>query len=87
LDGKKTIRAGEGRVEADGTFQISTYAAFDGAPAGKYAVAVVWRDPPLDKFGRPGPNLLPEKYASPTTSELRVQIKAGTNEVNLNLTK
>ena len=88
IDGKKFNRAGEGRVEADGSFRISTYAAFDGAPAGNYALAVVWRDPPLDKFGRPGPNHLPEKYGSPATSGLRVQVKkSGPNEVNLNLTK
>jgi hypothetical protein len=50
-------------------------------------VAVVWRNPPLDRFGRPGPNLLPEKYGNPSTSDLRVQVKSGSNEVVLNLSK
>jgi predicted phosphodiesterase len=84
---KKTSWTADGMVEADGTFQLSTYRAFDGAPAGEYIATVVWRDPWADAQGRPGPNRLPEKYASPATSGLRVQVRPGQNDFTLNLTR
>jgi len=83
IEGKKMRRVADGLVEADGSFLLTTYKAFDGAPAGSYAVTVVWREP--DDKGRPGPNRLPEKYSRPDTSGLRAQVKSGTNEVVLNL--
>ena len=65
-----------GVVEADGTFNLSTYQAFDGAPAGTYEVSVTWREP----TGK-GASLLPAKYASPSTSGLRAVVTAaGPNE-------
>jgi hypothetical protein len=72
-DGKKYLRGGDAIVDA--------------APAGEYAVTVLWREPWLDAQGRPGNNLIPVKYHRPETSGLRVQVKTGTNELTLNLTK
>lgn len=83
IDGKKMTRAADAIVEADGSYALTTYHAFDGAPAGDYAVAVVWRE--RDAQGRPGPNRLPAKYANPETSGLRFQVKAGPNDINLEL--
>jgi hypothetical protein len=80
-------RAGDAMAEADGTFALSTYTANDGAPAGEYAVTVVWWKPLVDANGKPGPNLLPERYARPETTPLRATVKAGTNEVVLELKK
>jgi len=79
IDGKKMTRAADGLVEADGSFALSTYKAFDGAPAGQYAVAVSWRE-------AGAPNRLPARYADPATSGLRVQVKAEANDVSLDLT-
>jgi hypothetical protein len=86
-DAKRTTRGGDAMAEADGTFTLSTYAANDGAPAGEYAVTVVWWNPPVDADGKPGPNMLPERYARPETTPLKVTVKAGTNEVLLELKK
>ena len=38
----------EGMTEGDGSFRLSTYAAFDGAQEGEYTVTVVWRRPLFD---------------------------------------
>src|SRR5262249_33894553 len=64
---KKGVRA-DGIAEADGSFTLSTYTANDGIPAGEYGVTVVWRKPFYDPAGKPGPNLLPERYARADTS-------------------
>jgi hypothetical protein len=81
-------RTADGMVDADGSFLLSTYTADDGVPAGEYAVSVVWWNPLVDEAGKPGPNLLPGRYATPESSALRVQIKPGIrNEVTLALRK
>ena len=85
IDGKKFTRVADAIAEPDGSFVLSTYKGFDGAPVGEYAVTVVWREPWLDAHGRPGVERLPEKYAKPETSGLRVRIKTGPNDVSLNL--
>jgi hypothetical protein len=79
IEGKKTRHVADAIVEADGSFALSTYTAFDGAPAGDYAVTVVWREE-----GRG--NRLPAKYARPDTSDLRVRVTTGPNDITLNLT-
>ena len=71
-----------GVVEADGSFKLSTYQAFDGAPVGEYLISLTWREP-----GKSGPSMLPERYDNPAKSGLRVTITAGTNNVALNLKK
>ncbi len=68
-------------TEGDGSFTLSTYTAQDGAPAGEYNVTVVWRRPLFDAAGRPGPNHLPDRYARPDASGLRVSVKEGPNEL------
>jgi hypothetical protein len=72
---------------ADGSFVLSTYTAEDGAPAGEYAVTIVWRKPLYDEAGKPGKNLLPERYAKKETSELKVTIKAGQDDLVFELQK
>jgi hypothetical protein len=54
----------------DGTFQISTFAPNDGAPAGTYRVTIHMQDE------GDGPIRLPARYADPAQSELRVEVKA-----------
>jgi hypothetical protein len=73
--------------EADGSFTLSTYSANDGAPVGEYAVTVVWRKPFYDATGKPGPNLLPTRYAEPRTTPLKAVIKNGANDLVLVLQK
>src|SRR5207247_2345601 len=79
-----SLRA-DGLVESDGRLRLSTYTAYDGVPAGDYQVTVVWRKPFRDSAGKPGPNLLPARYADAKQSGRRVQITEGVNEVVLEL--
>ena len=69
-----------GQVQEDGSFELSTYDAKDGAPAGTYRVSVVW----TKDSGRGGDeveNLIPAKFMDPHKSGLPVvEIR---NEANL----
>jgi hypothetical protein len=82
---KKPTRAGDAWVESDGSFVLSTYAAGDGAPAGKYIVTVV----PDGGYGKkeklPAGLEIPAVYRKPDTSPLRVEVKSGNNEFALEL--
>jgi hypothetical protein len=86
-DTKRFARTGDAMTEADGSYTLSTYVANDGSPAGEYAVTVVWWKPLVDAEGKPGPNVLPERYARPETTPLKATVKAGTNDVVLELKK
>ena len=68
-----------GIVEADGSFRLTTYTAFDGAPEGEYLVSVSWREG--------GKSLLPAHYATAAKSGLQATVKAGENGVLLELKK
>jgi hypothetical protein len=74
---KKLQTPPRGVVQGDGTFEISTYATNDGAPAGTYRVSVRWTKV---KGGDEEENLLPVRYLDPGTSGLPVvEIKAEPN--------
>lgn len=71
-----------GYVQPDGQVKFSTFEAQDGVPPGEYLVAVRWNK--LVKNGdesAPGPNVLPERYLSPTTSGLKVKVAAEQSEL------
>ncbi len=87
VSGKQTQRVADGLVEADGSCTLSSYGPNDGAPAGDYVVTVVWRKPFFDAEGKPGPNWLPEHYARPASSGLRVAVEPSRNEFTLELKK
>jgi hypothetical protein len=70
-----------GQVAPDGTFQLTTYTAEDGAPAGSYAVTVSLLKKPANLEGDFARNVLPRRYESPQTSPLKVEIAKGTNEL------
>jgi len=78
-EGQPSARA-DALTEADGSFVLSSYTAHDGAPVGEYQVTIVQRRPLFGEYGKPGPNLLPAKYAKGETSGLRAEVKAGENE-------
>ncbi|MBI3822521.1 MAG: metallophosphoesterase [Planctomycetes bacterium] len=71
-----------GVTEADGSFRLSTYKAFDGAPSGEYRIGVTWK-----ASGKTGPSLLPARYTTAAKSGLTATIKAGSNDVVLELKK
>ena len=71
-------------VEEDGTFQLSTYRAKDGAAAGDYIVTIVWRDEYAVEDERDklvGPDKLGDRYSRVEASPLRATIRAGKNEL------
>ena len=59
-----------GRVAEDGTFKVSIYAAGEGVPAGNYVATVQWYKIVKGEGGSTisGPNVIPDKYGSPSTS-------------------
>jgi hypothetical protein len=83
---EKYANTSDGLTDKTGAFRISTYGAFDGAPAGEYTVTVVKTARGGYYDGEiPEKSSLPARYGSPTTSPLRVQLKEGANEFNLDL--
>jgi hypothetical protein len=68
----------------DGTFEVGTHDAKDGAPAGEYKVAIVWH-PLVPTEGGPvrGDNALPPKYSAPATSDLTASVKPEASGVTL----
>lgn len=70
-----------GRVQADGSFQLTTYESGDGAPAGDYAVTIFWPEPPKSPIAHPdmGPDRLKNRYMNPGTSKIHITVKEGEN--------
>lgn len=76
------ILPARGSVAGDGTFSVTTYEASDGAVEGEYILTVV-RNPLLERDGDhvAGPNVLPPKYSKAETSDLKVRVAAGPNQL------
>lgn len=71
---------------ADGRFRLTTYQAGDGAPAGEYAVTVVWPDAslPLDECADPVTHdRLAGRYADPLRTNLRATVHPQANCISL----
>ena len=84
-DGKTFTRVADAFAEADGSFAMSSYKAYDGVPTGQYAVTVVLREPFFEPSGKLGANRLPANYADAKTSPLRFEVKSGINEATFDL--
>lgn len=71
------------RVDASGSFVLSTFRARDGAPAGEYVVAIAWLDDAAKADAQTGavPTKARAEYADPAISPLRVRIEAGKNAI------
>lgn len=67
------------RTETDelGNFQISTYAAGDGVPAGDYVLTVTWLTFNLMSRDYSGPDKLNDRYSDPEKSEIKVTVMPG----------
>jgi len=69
-------------VEPDGTFRLSTRRAYDGIPAGEYAVTVVWPSTSKKQDGKnAGPDLLEGRYARVESTPLHAHIVEKPNEL------
>jgi hypothetical protein len=68
-------------VGPDGSFDLTTYVGNDGAPAGEYVVTAQWYVSVNKEALGPWPNVIPEKYAEPESSGLRVRVAEGPNDL------
>jgi hypothetical protein len=69
-----------GIVDADGSFELTTYEEGDGAPVGEYEVTITRRTEQA-KSDEDGDDLIPPLYGSPGTSPLRATVEATTNNL------
>ncbi|HEX4607748.1 MAG TPA: metallophosphoesterase [Urbifossiella sp.] len=84
-DTEKYVNTSDGLTDKTGAFRLSTYGAFDGAPVGEFVVTVVKTGRGYHDGETPEKSVIPARYASPATSGLRVELKEGPNEFNLDL--
>ena len=69
-------------VQADGTYELSTYGEDDGAVAGDYLVTINWiEEEKIDDEVVTSPDRLGGRYAKPESSGLKATIEEGENEV------
>ena len=77
----KTPKPGA-QVKKNGEFRLSTYQSYDGAPAGRYAVTIIYPSPERKENDENiGPDLLQGRYADPKTSPLKIEVKEQNNNL------
>ena len=83
LDGhdSKAPRPGA-QTKRNGSFRLSTFVSYNSAPAGRYAVTVIYQSPvrKVDDENM-GPDLLRGRYADAKTTPLQAEIRTGNNEL------
>lgn len=68
------------KTDANGNFSLTTREPQDGAPAGKYAITLIW--PPSESEEAQGlQDKLGGRYANPQQSRLRFEVQPGANTV------
>lgn len=77
-------RPATGRVAEDGTFTLSTDEDGDGALLGRHSVVYA---PPSAATETPDPRTPPSPYFGLVPKEREVEVKEGTNEVNVELVR
>ncbi|MBA4064791.1 MAG: hypothetical protein C0501_13975 [Isosphaera sp.] len=85
-DTEKYNPIADGLTDAAGRFKLTTYAKFDGCPAGEYAVTVVRTGKGYYDGEIPEKSQLPGRYAAAATTPLKVVVRDGTNDFTLELT-
>jgi hypothetical protein len=78
-----------GELQKDGSYSLKTTGAGSGAPAGSYAVIVVAMEDMADRLPedrRPlPPPLVPNKYSSAATTDLKAEVEAKENVIDFDL--
>jgi hypothetical protein len=73
-----------GRVQADGTFRLTTYTTGDGAAPGDYVVTLAWpetEDPDLEVRGIEVRDRFQNRFKDPRRPYKRVTVRDGNNEL------
>lgn len=82
-------RNATGSIMSDGTYTLQTENPNDGALVGDYVVTISARDEEIldyiPKKPIPPKLLVPEKYESPGSSELKATVKGGSNSIDFTL--
>lgn len=81
----KYVNTADGLTDASGRFKLSTYAKFDGCPAGEFVVTVVKTGRGYYDGEEELKNKIPAAYATAAKSGIKATVKEGTNEFNLDL--
>jgi hypothetical protein len=80
-----------GTTNENGEFTLSTFSEADGAVPGMHTVTLATNETepmpgtPEAANYQPKPLPFPEKYTSPATSDLKVEVKDGSNDIPLEL--
>ncbi len=71
-----------GKVKPDGSFELTTSDRGKGAPAGRYAITVLWTAPaPAEAGDADGPSYLAARYSVPAYSGLIADVREGDNQL------
>jgi hypothetical protein len=84
IEGPKIRVSPRGLVQSDGTFALRTYRPDDGAPAGKYRVAILPCSPAEENLPPP-PQIIDRRLQSFQTTPLQIAIKPAPNEIELTI--
>ena len=69
-------------TDAQGNFSLTTYSTGDGAPEGAYSISLVcFRSRSAKNAGGRTENVVPQRYASPSSSGLTAKVVPGANEL------
>jgi hypothetical protein len=85
VDGEQPVTA-RGKINPDGTYRLGTNKPGDGARPGKYRVLVVPRSL-TEREMETRPPIIDPRFEKFETSGLELEVKAGTNELNILVTK
>jgi len=82
-------QAATGEIKPDGTYELTTFRRGDGAVAGEHKVVIVALDDtsarlPEQRSGTP-PAIIPDKYTSIATTDLRGTVQEGDNTIDFTL--
>src|SRR5262249_52680611 len=81
--------AATGEIQRDGTYTLTTYRSGDGAVLGKHTVVIVAMQDQGDRLPEARtplpPPIVPDRYTSAATSELRAEVKDELNTINFTL--
>lgn len=84
LTDTEDIERPEGYTDDQGYFEVTARRNEKGAAEGEYAVVLIWQDrndDPDAEVSFKGANKLPEKYSRPSTTDLRVKVVPGQNNI------
>lgn len=84
--GKHPVVA-QATADRDGKYTLSTYMHRDGAPAGVYAVTIIWPEPRTGKMKEEDEpaDRLRGKYGTPKTTPLKATVREQSNVIDFTL--